>query len=437
MARGLGMTALRVALGGVAGYGQDVAIRRERERLEAERARELARQEAADVRQRELDRIGMLDKGYMTPEAQGAAKRTGGAAVLRAALTGARDQATIDQGLSAAAPQQTTTFGGQQYTRETPFAKAAREASRALYEEQQKEQRTRREKQTAIDEQVKALVATGDYTEAQARAAVVGGVGAYAPLTKAQRADFALRGRQIALAERNAAQGGTGGQPGGTKKQPVSKTSLQQSLPNVIEFADELNAMKPTDVARLRPSAMDLTSVTQRTPGGTGFAQRLAQGMVYPPTDTELRYIQMANATADAVARATDVGVLSNFDIERFRYQVTPTVQDSPQAMQQKFRVLQQWANWLASNRQTLAEADAAYEAGKPAPNLQLRAPGESDEEYTKRLRGANMPPAMETRAGGGDAELTRARNAIAGGAPRNRVIQVYEQRTGNKWPGG
>lgn len=430
MARGFGMTALRAALGGVAGYGQDVAARREREKLDAEMARQQERQAA-------MDQVMLQDKGYLSMGQQERAKQTGGAAVLRAALMGARDQGAIDQGLSAAAPQQTLTLGGQQFTRESPVAAAARAASRSMYEKQQEEQRTKAEKQSAIDEQVKALMATGDYTEAQARAAVVGGVGAYTPLTKAQRADIALRGRQIALAERNAAQGGTGGQPGGTKKQPVSKTSLQQSLPNVIEFADELNAMKPTDVARLRPSAMDLTSVTQRTPGGTGFAQRLAQGMVYPPTDTELRYIQMANATADAVARATDVGVLSNFDIERFRYQVTPTVQDSPQAMQQKFRVLQQWANWLASNRQTLAEADAAYEAGKPAPNLQLRAPGESDEEYAKRLRGANTPPAVESRAGGGDAELTRARNAIAGGAPRDKVIQVYEQRTGNKWPGG
>jgi hypothetical protein len=197
MARGFGMTALRAALGGVGGYYEGVSAEREAKRLEEQ-------QRQALERQRELDRIGMLDKGYMTPEEAGTAKRTGGAAVLRAALTGARDQSAIDQGLSAAAPQQTTTFGGQQYTRETPFAKAAREASRALYEEQEKKKRERAdqqaervrgrlEKQYGDEQRVQALMATGDYTEAQARAEVFGGSTAYRPMTR-DELDASARG---------------------------------------------------------------------------------------------------------------------------------------------------------------------------------------------------------------------------------------------------
>jgi hypothetical protein len=143
MARGFGMTALRAALGGVAGYGQDVAARREREKVETEMARQQERQAA-------MDRLAMRREGYMTPEEAGAAKKTGGAAVLRAALTGARDQVAIDQGLSAAAPQQAETFGGKTYTRESPFAAAAREADRALYQEREKEKRKQAAKQAEV-----------------------------------------------------------------------------------------------------------------------------------------------------------------------------------------------------------------------------------------------------------------------------------------------
>jgi hypothetical protein len=253
MARGFGMTALRAALGGVAGYGQDVAARREREKLDAEMARQQERQAA-------MDQVMLQDKGYLSMGQQERAKQTGGAAVLRAALMGARDQGAIDQGLSAAAPQQTLTLGGQQFTRESPVAAAARAASRSVYEKQQEDKRTKAEKQSTIDEQVKALMATGDYTEAQARAAVVGGVGAYTPLTKAQRADIALRGRQISLAERQAAMAGQPSAGGDNiekiKRLPVRAQTKLEGIDAGLMMADNLRQMLESN-----PKAVGLKGV--------------------------------------------------------------------------------------------------------------------------------------------------------------------------------
>ena len=385
MARGFGMTALRAALGGVAGYGQDVAARREREKLDAEMARQQERQAA-------MDQVMLQDKGYLSMGQQERAKQTGGAAVLRAALMGARDQGAIDQGLSAAAPQQTLTLGGQQFTRESPVAAAARAASRSMYEKQQEDKRTKAEKQSTIDEQVKALMATGDYTEAQARAAVVGGVGAYTPLTKAQRADIALRGRQISLAERQAAmagQQGAGGQAPSRKAGATDKMSLQATLPNVIAYAESFAKMTPEQVRKMSPDRMDARSTAMATEGLGGLALRYGQSKIKQTrlTPAEERYIAMSNAVADAVSRATDIGVQSNFDVKRFRDQVKPLAGDSPEEMEAKLRVVKQWANWLISHKKTIEEYDAAYEAGRPLPTITLQGPteldGVSEEEAT------------------------------------------------------
>lgn len=57
MARGLGLTALRVALGGLSGVGQDRAAMREAQRVEQEQARALERQRMLDERQNEATRL--------------------------------------------------------------------------------------------------------------------------------------------------------------------------------------------------------------------------------------------------------------------------------------------------------------------------------------------------------------------------------------------
>jgi hypothetical protein len=355
MARGFGMTALRAALGGVAGYGQDVAARREREKLDAEMARQQERQAA-------MDQVMLQDKGYLSMGQQERAKQTGGAAVLRAALMGARDQGAIDQGLSAAAPQQTLTLGGQQFTRESPVAAAARAASRSMYEKQQEDKRTKAEKQTAEDEQVKAFVAAGA-TEQQARAAVRGGA-KYGDLfmSPAEKARQEAENRRIGLeAQRLELL---------KKQQPTPKTTptagQETVLPSVVDaanyfqtIADKKNA--GAAVKRFNPTAVALANQMQQQGGYGSIAAGAAAGALGPftprglrVTDDDLEYVERAGAVADAVARASEVGVLTNFDINRFRNQIIFTALDTPAGMRRKMERAAQWSSWLATNKGTL-----------------------------------------------------------------------------------
>ena len=98
MARGLGLTALRVALGGLSGVGQDRAAMREAQRVAAEQERERKRQEMLDERQDEATRLARemsvrseqrqaLDAGGLTADMDmpGATPRTG---VMRQTIGG-------------------------------------------------------------------------------------------------------------------------------------------------------------------------------------------------------------------------------------------------------------------------------------------------------------------------------------------------------------
>jgi hypothetical protein len=166
MARGFGMTALRAALGGVAGYGQDVATRREREKVEAEMARQQERQAA-------LDRLAMRREGYMTPEEAGAERMAGGTALSRALASasgmlagrpgpafgqalGAGDGTAIVRGMGQLGPQQRETLGGQTFVREAPEAARMRAEELAFNRERMGEERKSAQRQAEKQAEVAA-----------------------------------------------------------------------------------------------------------------------------------------------------------------------------------------------------------------------------------------------------------------------------------------
>jgi len=367
------LTALQAALAGIGGGVTSAQKYGETRRLEAERKRmfdeERARQARLDERQRELDRISMLDKGYMTPEAQGAAKRTGGAAVLRAALTGARDQAAIDQGLSAAAPQQTTTFGGQQYTRETPFAKAAREASRALYEEQEKKKRERAdqqaervrgrlEKQYGDEQRVQSLMATGEYTEPQARAEVFGGSEAYKPLTRFQREDVALRRRQLGIAEQRLKRAGE--EAAGDASEVDNyyddiKNTLQDFMP------------KPAGVDKEgKPKFEEPKEKFQAK--GLFTALAASDWTRWAASEEGQRYVELVSSISNAYAVAKEGRGASNADKQAYLNEVLikPGQFGNLKLMNDKWNRLQQRIEFLRNKeKQGLGNRQAAGTAGK------------------------------------------------------------------------
>ena len=139
MARISGTTALRAALGGVAGGLKGLGAMREEQRL-------LAQQEEARKRQADLDQLGLLRERF-TPVSQTEPTRQAGGDALSRALSSATatlapgsmmagrmpslqagDTGRIAQGRASTAPQQRVKFGGVEYTRETPESYEANKA---------------------------------------------------------------------------------------------------------------------------------------------------------------------------------------------------------------------------------------------------------------------------------------------------------------------
>lgn len=453
MARGLGLTALRVALGGLSGVGQDRAAMREAQRVEQEQARALERQAM-------MDEIMLRDKRFRPAEELAAARQPTGEALSRALSSAtammrpggmaggavpslqAGDTGLVQQARSLAAPRERVSLGGRSFEREEAESyrtrMAGEEAAQARMAKEQQAAEARQAQEANVAAAMKAYNLTREQAQEYVRTGKSPLVEAQAPLTAYQKAQLGMEGRRLSLAERQAAQtAAAGGTGGGRRAGATDKTSLATTLPSVIEASTRLSQMKEADAVKLRPRAMDWASSSMNEPGLMGVLGRTGAQMALQPTTQELAYIQTANAVADAVARATDVGVLANFDIIRFRSQVTPTAldADNPDAMKFKFRTLQGWANWLARNKDVLQAADAAYESGKPLPDAQLRWKGEPPPETGVQV----VAGAPERRGAGAaqDAELEKAQRSIAGGAPKSAVIQLYEQRTGRKWPGG
>lgn len=457
MARGRGMTALRAALGGASGVFQGLGEMREARRLQDEQARALERQGA-------MDRLSLLNQGFMpADEVMGERQKTG-AALSRAlsAATGmiAPGGAGMGAGLQAGdlrrvteapgmeAPQQRVTLGGTTFQRESPTSAALRRAEQEFGRERMAKEQQAAEAAKAQEANVTAAMRAYNLTREQAQEYVRTGksplVDAQRPMTAAEK-DAAARGWAEINLRREAAKTAGAGAGGGRRAGATDKTSLATTLPSVIEASTRLSQMKDADAIKLRPRAMDWASSSMNEPGFMGVLGRTGAQLALQPTTQELAYIQTANAVADAVARATDVGVLANFDIIRFRSQVTPTAldADNPDAMKFKFRTLQGWANWLARNKDVLQAADAAYESGKPLPDAQLRWKGEPPPETGVQVvagapdrRGAGQAPSAQPAAQDDDV-YRQAKARIDAGGDRQAVIQRYESLTGRKWPGG
>jgi hypothetical protein len=409
------MTALRAALGGVGGYYEGVSAEREAKRLEEQ-------QRQALERQRELDRIGMLDKGYMTPEEAGAERQAGGAALSRALASasgmlagrgapafgqgiGAGDGTAIVRGMGQVGPQQRATLGGQTFVRAEPESARMRAqelaAGRERMGEERKQAQARTEKQTAEDEQVKAFVAAGA-TEQQARAAVRGGA-KYGDLfmSPAEKARQEAENRRIGLeAQRLELL---------KKQQPTPKTTptagQETVLPSVADaanyfqtIADKKNA--GAAVKRFNPTAVALANQMQQQGGYGSILAGAAAGALGPftprglrVTDDDLEYVERAGAVADAVARASEVGVLTNFDINRFRNQIIFTAMDTPAGMRRKMERAAQWASWLATNKGTLDSGTGTLTPPPMDMGLGIRPSNTEAMQYQQGQRPSGQSP--------------------------------------------
>jgi hypothetical protein len=362
MARGFGMTALRAALGGVAGYGQDVAARRERERLDAEMRRQQERQAA-------MDRVAMRREGYMTPEEAGAERMAGGTALSRALASasgmmarsgapafgpglGAGDGTDIVRGMGQLGPQQRETVGGQAFVRESPVAAALRTQELAFNRErmgeERKQEQARAEKQAAGEERVRALMATGDYTEAQARAEVFGGSTAYRPMTRAER-DASARGWR-ALQDK---------QP---PKTPTPAEEIDKRLPVGARnsIADYNAAIYAVDEAR---------KLVQKSPEAFGWKQSVFAKLGTPGREIRERAFEKGKSAEYQRARAQLQAALMKTRKTYFGTQVTRLEKESgneqfPSGSESPQRILEM-LDVLAGNAENLRRG--VYEANNAA----------------------------------------------------------------------
>ena len=326
------MTALRAALGGVGGYYEGVSAEREAKRLEEQ-------QRQALERQRELDRIGMLDKGYMTPEEAGAERGAGGAALSRALASasgmlagrpgpafgqalGAGDGTAIVRGMGQVGPQQRATLGGQTFVRAEPESARMRAqelaAGRERMGEERKQAQARTEKQTAEDEQVKAFVAAGA-TEQQARAAVRGGA-KYGDLfmSPAER-DASARGWR-ALQQAAERQAATASGDGGTRSEVANGLQAMgvaraSSALNLLESNNRRMEQFESDVlagkAQVTALQMEAARIAMSGQPGAALAEsQLAKGVpfIMPANAKLLQYVRSAKGIAGAVREITPRG---------------------------------------------------------------------------------------------------------------------------------
>lgn len=143
-------------------------------------------------------------------------------------------------------------------------------------------------------------------------------------------------------------------------------------LPSVTDTVSRLNEMSDRYVLALRPSgivaAAEAPLVMSESRGLLKApAMAIAGAMNAYSSPEEREYALIIRSVNDAVARASEKGVLTDRDIARFQSQVLPLSRDDEMTSIRKFEILKGWANWLASSD----------------PNVRL--PDESIEEFLDR----------------------------------------------------
>ena len=266
------------------------------------------------------------------------------------------------------------------------------------------------------------------------------------PMTEAERKNLQATWARIGIDQQRATQQGADAQ----NKKRQAQEGLTAMLPTITAAAKDIGSWGEKEIKQLSPTAIAALNQASLQGGLSGvFLSTMASQMTSP---LDRRYLQYAASVADAVARASEVGVLTNQDINRFRNQVLFIGGEELGDKRFKVNNLKSWANWLSTNKGTLVSG----EAGRPSLSLM---PGETEEEAQQlrgwtpanpkgqdvfsRVTGGVAQQASNTGAFGmpasgmsQDPDYASALDAITRGADRAAVIARYESR-GKKWPGG
>jgi hypothetical protein len=436
-------------LGGVAGGASGISEAREQRRLEEEQRQKAEEAKRQAERQAMLDIVAMADRpGWATPEqrtqslrqaAPGLQSLAGAAgAMMRGGAPSPVNMESLQQGAGQfGAPGTRVSMGGREFMQtETPTARALREAEFSAGQDRRKMQEQTQAQLAEQERKKKALIAAGETPE-RAEAMVVSGVSLpQQPWKQAGFSDEAsyLRYKRNEAAATRAPERAEAinwqmttdragnviqinPRTGETRRLSVDGEPLQAEekaggarksgaelkgdipLPTLTSNLKRLRAMSDKDVTSLSPfsvyNAVQAPLLMSKS-DGVGYVMG---GFANWASDEKAReYATIVRAATDAVARASEVGVLTNQDIARYQGQVTPLPGDTPKDQRRKHRNLVMWTEWLANNKQAIESGDSTQFTSQPPDDLvedypfakqfidNARAQGESEAEIRKFL---------------------------------------------------
>lgn len=317
MARGFGRTALRAALGGIAGGLEGLGAMREAQRVEQEQARALERQRA-------MDELAMLNQGFMRAEDAAGERQQTGAALGRALSSATAmmrpgglaagampslqtgDLRRVAEAPGMEAPQQRVTLGGTTFQRESPTSAALRRAEQEFGRERMAKEQQAAEAAKAQEAEVEAMVAAG-VPRAQATIAVRRGAKYgdlfMTPAEQArQKADLARLGierERLGIERTRAATAGAGG---GTATNSPFPQDFSREIAKIQDFLPTTDAQGKLIAPKRVLSGVKSLAVQQGGPSGSLVGQVTNLGATMSGADTSNE--QLYNTIADGIATA-------------------------------------------------------------------------------------------------------------------------------------
>jgi hypothetical protein len=415
------MNALQLALGsvgsGIQGYGQARAQREEFERQQKLDTAAAARASMMD--QIMLGKEGFTEAGVRQERTKAATPAIG--AMMSQALSMGRgavpsgvlpDMSALDKAAGMyGKPVQSFEVGGKTYENTMTFAQrnlmeaeAKKNMELSLIAKDKQEQRRIKEQ----DENELASAYSAAFTGkdgkpmpmAQALAAAKSGktpldLGfAQKPMTEEEQQRLSImRGNldvsrgQLGVARDRLAfdkTASTDKKAEAAAKLKASKAAANNVLPTVIKASEAVSKWGEAEVKSLNPFRIAAQNAAVLEGGLWGAIKSKALSKT-GISDLDKQYLQYASAVADAVARASEVGVLTNQDINRFRSQVSFDGGENEEQIRFKLANLQDWAKWLANSKKNIDAADGSSTVLSSNYGTAGRLPGETLAEYASR----------------------------------------------------
>lgn len=157
--------------------------------------------------------------------------------------------------------------------------------------------------------------------------------------------------------------------------------AIAEVLPTITATVGKLRAFTDKDIDKLSATGVNLAGVANKTSDTYMGVAAAGLSNTLLTSSPDRQYAQMVRAIGDAVARANEVGILTNQDITRYESQVSFVSGDDAAMKRQKVKNAISWAEWLMRNKGNITAG------GKPD-----KMPGESPAEYQQRTGGAKRP---------------------------------------------